>query len=240
VKDRIEMAEIAVEPGGAVSGKGTLWAKVDNESKNTITFKKAFFFALWIEAAMIAAFFSVDFEKRWDDIRDAKIMQAVAVDVPKPPEEKKPEPPPPKIKKEEPKENAQEAAPIPVEAPLATSGSSTGVSIPQAVGDVEQGKGEMTEAPPRTAASITNKKECYSSFAYPRELRRAGTEGEVLALVTVGPDGRATNVIIKQSKPLHVFDRTVISTIINVCRFAPDPVGYQSLVTITFKLAGEE
>jgi len=242
------MAQVAVERGGAVAGKGTLWAKVDNEGKNTITFKKAFFFALWVEAAMILGFMSIDFQKRWDDIRDSKIMKAITPEAPPPEKKEEPPPPPPpkEIKKpeEKPKENVQEAAPILIDAPMQSSGSSNSVSIPQAVGEVQQGKGTMTEPPPptapRTAASITNRKDCYSSFTYPREARRAGTEGDVLALVTVGPDGKATNVVIQEANPRRVFDRVVQNTILTVCRFASDPQGYQALVPVSFKLSGEE
>jgi protein TonB len=246
------MAQVVVERGGAVAGKGTLWAKVDNESQNTITLKKAFFFALWVEAAMILGFFSIDFSKRWDDIRDSKVMKAVAPDIPKPPEEKKeeppPPPPPPKKPEDKPKENIQEAAPILVDAPVATtSGSSTSVSVPQAVGEVQQGKGTMTEAPPptapgpRTVASITNKRECFQAFLgrYPREARRNGTEGEVTALATIAPDGTATSVIITEANPQGVFDRVVISVLTNVCKFAPDPSGYKAVIPIAFKLSGE-
>ena len=238
------MAEVIVERGGAVAGKGTLWAKMDNEGKNTISLKKAIFFALWVEAAMILGFVSIDFEKRWDDVKNSKIMKAIAPEAP--PEEKKDEPPPPpkEIKKPEdkPKENVQEAAPIQVDAPAATSGSSSSVSVPQAVGDVSQGKGAMTDAPPpavRSAASITNRKDCYSSFTYPREARRAGQQGEVMALVTVGPDGKPTNVVIQEANPRRVFDRVVQTTILSVCRFAPDPLGYLALVPVSFKLSGE-
>jgi protein TonB len=245
------MAQVAVERGGAVAGKGTLWAKVDNESQNTITLKKAFFFALWVEAAMILGFFSIDFSKRWDDIRDSKIMKAITPDVPKPPEEKKeeppPPPPPPKKPQDKPKENVQEAAPILVDAPMASSGSATAVSVPQAVGEVSQGKGTMTEAPPpvpagpRTVASITNKRECFQAFLgrYPREARRAGIEGELVAIATIAPDGTATNVIITEANPRGTFDRTVISVLTNVCKFAPDPKGYQAMIPIAFKLSGE-
>ena len=229
------MAQVAVQRGGAVAGKGTLWARVDTEAQNTITLKKAFFFALWVEAAMIIGFFSIDFSKRWDDIRDSKIMKAITPEVPKPPEEK-------------PKENIQEAAPILIDAPLATSsGSATAVSVPQAVGEVQQGKGTMTEPPPpapagpRTVASITNKRECFQAFLqrYPREARRSGTEGELVAIATIAPDGTATNVTITEANPRGVFDRAVISVLTTVCKFAPDPKGYQAMIPIAFKLSGE-
>jgi periplasmic protein TonB len=247
------MAQVALDRGGAVAGKGTLWAKVDNEGQNTITLKKAFFFALWVEAAMIVGFFSIDFSKRWDDIRDSKIMKAITPEIPKPPEEKKeeppPPPPPPKKPDEKPKENIQEAAPILVDAPLATSsGSATAVSVPQAVGDVQQGKGTMTEPPPptpqagpRTVASITNKKDCFQAFLgrYPKEARRAGIEGELVALATIAPDGTATNVVITEANPRGTFDRVVISVLTNVCKFAPDPKGYHAQIPIAFKLSGE-
>jgi protein TonB len=245
------MAQVAVQRGGAVAGKGTLWARVDNESQNTITLKKAFFFALWVEAAMIIGFFSIDFSKRWDDIRDSKIMKAITPEVPKPPEEKKeepPPPPPPKKPEEKPKENIQEAAPILIDAPVATStGSATAVSVPQAVGEVQQGKGTMTEPPPpapagpRTVASITNKRECFQAFLqrYPREARRSGTEGELVAIATIAPDGTATNVTITEANPRVVFDRAVIGELTTVCKFAPDPKGYQAMIPIAFKLSGE-
>ena len=244
------MAQVAVDRSGAHAGKGTLWAKVDNEGQNTITLKKAFFFALWVEAAMIIGFFSIDFSKRWDDIKESKIMKAITPEVLKPPEEKKeepPPPPPPKKIEEKPKENIKEAAPILVDAPMATSGSATAVSVPQAVGDVQQGKGTMTEAPPpapvgpRTVAAITNKRECFQAFLsrYPREARRGGVEGEVTALATIAPDGTATAVIITEANPRGTFDRVVISVLTNVCKFAPDPVGYKAVIPIAFKLSGE-
>jgi TonB family protein len=221
--------------------KGPLWAKPEREERKGFTLRKAFFAALVIEAAMIVAFFSIDFERRWDEVRESRVIKAITAEAPAP--EKKEIPPPPQkpVQKEQPK-NTQEAAPVPVEA---TAANAAGVSTPERVGDVQQGRGAMTDTPSpsavRSAASLTNQRECYQAFLgrYPREARRAGQEGDLVAIASIGPDGRVKDVVIRDARPRGVFERVVISVLTTACRFAPDPVGYRAEIPISFRLRGE-
>ena len=255
------MAYAGVENGGAINGKGTLWAKVDNEGKNTLSLKKAFFLALWVELAMIIGFTSIDFDKHWKEVKDSKVLRAVPVELPpevkeEPPEEVKPPPPPPKEQKpqEKPKEDVKEAAPIEVDAPPASVGSASSVSVPETVGEVSQGAGKMTEAPapppppppapagPRSIAAITNRNECMAALiaGYPREARRASQEGSLTALVTVEPSGQVAKVEITRANPRRVFEKALTAGLMSsACRFTPDPVGYQAIVPFEYRLSGE-
>lgn len=233
--------------------QGTLWAKVDNEAQNTISMKKAMFFAFWVQLAMIAGFMSIDFQKRWDDIRKTDIMKAVLEPPPPPPEEKKeeppPPPPPPKEKPKEQPKDIQEAAPIPIEAPVANTSSSTStVSVPVAVAPVQQGTGEMkNEPPPKPAAprglgDLSNRRACATAIlaGYPREARRAGQTGTVTLLLTVGADGSVLRADVKDSNPRRVFDRAAVSAIMSgECKFKSG--GDQSTfeVPIVYKLGDD-
>lgn len=256
------MAQAGMENAEAVNGRGTLWAKVDNEGKNTLSLKKAFFLAIWVEIAMIIGFTSIDFDKRWNEVKNSKILRAVPLEIPpevkeEPPEEVKPPPPPPPKEQKpqgQPKEDVKEAAPIEVDAPPASTGSASAVSVPETVGEVSQGSGAMTEIPapppppppapagPRSIAAITNRNECMAALiaGYPREARRANQEGSITALVTVDPSGQVTKVEITRANPRRVFDRALTSGLMSsACRFTPDPSGYQAIVPFEYKLSGE-
>ncbi len=96
---------------------------------------------------------------------------------------------------------------------------------------------------PRGFGSIVNRPACVAAFqaSFPREARRAGTEGTVTLQVTVGPDGRPTGVEVANSNPRRVFDRAAMGVITSGgCRFEPDTAGYIAMLAITYKLSGEE
>lgn len=223
----------------AVGSKGMLWAKTDTRGKPAFSLKKAFFWAVWIEIAMIVGFASIDFDKRWNEVKNSKILRAVPVELPpeleEPPEEIKKPPPPPAEQKpqEKPKQDVKEAAPIEVDTPPpAATRSANAVSVPEAVGEVSQGAGSKSEAPaapspaptaapapvapaapagPRSVAALANRQECMAALVagYPREARRANQEGTLTALVSVDPSGQVTHVEITHANPRRVFDRAL-------------------------------
>ena len=260
-------AQAGVEMVAAVSVKGTLWAKTDTRGKPPFSLKKAFFWAVWIEIAMIAGFASIDFDKHWEEVKNAKILRAVPVELPpelgEPPEEiKKPPPPPEQKPQEKPKQDTKEAAPIEVDTPPpAPTRSVNAVSVPEAVGEVSQGAGRKSEAPaapspaptvapaapaapagPRSIAAILNRQECMAALVagYPREARRANQEGSLVALVSVEPSGQVSQVDITQANPRRVFDRALSSGLKSpACRFTPAAAGYQAIVPFEYKLSGE-
>ncbi|MCA3034595.1 MAG: TonB family protein, partial [Rhodocyclaceae bacterium] len=96
---------------------------------------------------------------------------------------------------------------------------------------------------PRGFGSITNRRECAAAFqaSFPREARRAGTEGTVTLAIQVGPDGKAISVEVANANPRRVFDRAAMGVINSgACRFETDTAGYVAQLAITYKLSGEE
>ena len=181
------MAQLAIGP--SLPGKGTLWAKVDNEGRNTITLKKAFLLALAVEAAMMVAFFSIDFRKRWDDVRNAQVLKAVTPESPPAPQQtpKKDETPPVKKMEKEKPRDAQEAAPEKIEAAIEVPSA---VSAPQAVGAVQQGSGQMTDAPsPDVRKNVSPSHRVKPN--YPRTALRDGVTGRVVVWLRVRPTARS-------------------------------------------------
>lgn len=254
---------------GAVGSKGALWAKTDHHGKPAFSLKKAFFWAAWIEIAMIVSLASIDFDKRWNEVKNAKILRAVPVELPpeleEPPEEIKKPPPPPAEQKpqEKPKQNVKEAAPIEVYTPPpAATRSTNAVSVPEAVDEVSQGAESKSEAPgasspaptaapapaapatpgPRSVAALANRQECMTALVagYPREARRANQEGTLTALVSVDPSGQVTKVEITQANPRRIFDRALTRGLMSpACRFTPASSSYQAIVPFEYNLSGE-
>lgn len=226
------MAQLAIDP--SLPGKGTLWAKVDNEGRNTITLKKAFLLALGVELAMLVAFFSIDFHKRWDDVRTAQVLKAITPESPPTPQQtpKKDETPPvKKIEKEKPKQDTQEAAPEKVEAAIEVPSA---VSAPQAVGAVQQGAGQMTDTPsPDVRKNVSPSHRVKPN--YPRTALRDGISGKVVVWLRVAPDGSVTGIEIKESRPPRVFDAEVRRALMQ-WKFAPEAVGFIAEIEVEFNL----
>ena len=227
------MAQIALDR--AVPARSALWAKVDNEGRNTITLKKAFLVAIAVEIAMLAGFLSIDFNKRWDDVRNAQVLKAITPEAPPAPQQtpKKEETPQPvkKIEKEKPRD-AQEAAPEKVEQAIEVPSA---VSAPQAVGAVQQGSGEMTDAPsPDVRKNVSPTSRVKPN--YPRSALRDGISGKVVVWLRVAPDGSVTGIEIKESRPPRVFDSEVRRALM-LWRFAPEPVGFIAEIEVEFNLS---
>ncbi len=227
------MAHIALDR--AVPVKSALWAKVDNEGRNTITLKKAFIAALLVEVVMLAGFLSIDFNKRWDDVHTAQVLKAITPESPPAPQQtpKKEEQPQPvkKVEKEIPRD-AQEAAPEKVEQAVEVPSV---VSAPQAVGAVQQGSGQMTDAPSqdvRKNVSPTSR----VKPNYPRTALRDGISGRVVVWLRVAPDGSVTGIEIKESRPPRVFDAEVRRALMQ-WKFAPEPVGFIAEIEVEFNLS---
>ena len=162
-----------------------------------------------------------------------------------------PEPPPPPPPKKPPKPDTPPPPPdfVPVSEVAPTV--STSAPVIQAVSTPPPAQVYVPAPPapvarpvgPRGFGSITNRRDCAAAFqaSFPREARRAGTEGTVTLAVTVGADGRAISVEVANANPRRVFDRAAMSVINSgSCRFEPDSAGYIAQLAITYKLSGEE
>ena len=161
-----------------------------------------------------------------------------------------PEPPPPPPPKKPPK---PEVIPPPDFIPVAEVAPTISMTAPviQAVSRPPPPQIYVPAPPapparptgPRGFGSITNRQECAAAFqaSFPREARRAGTEGSVTLSITVGPDGKATSVEVANATPRRVFDRAAMNVINSgSCRFQTDTASYIAQLAITYKLSGEE
>ncbi len=162
-----------------------------------------------------------------------------------PPEPPEPPPPPPPKKPKPDTPPPPDFVPVSEVAPTMT----TSAPVIQAVSTPPPAQVYVPAPPaprptgPRGFGSITNRKDCAAAFqaSYPREARRAGTEGTVTLAITVGPDGKATGVEVANANPRRVFDRAAMGVITGgACRFEPDSAGYTAQLAITYKLSGEE
>jgi periplasmic protein TonB len=183
-----------------------------------------------------------------------KFMKAVApasiVEVVIPPEPPPP-PPPPEPVKQQPKQDIPPPpnyVPPPEVAPTTTTTAPVVESVPtpppvQAYVPAPPAPPVQRPTGPRGFGAITNRRECAAAFqaSFPREARRAGTEGTVTLAIQVGPDGKAISVEVANSNPRRVFDRAAMGVINSgACRFETDSAGYVAQLAITYKLSGEE
>lgn len=283
------VAEGAAYRAGHVSG--TLWAKPARDG-HTLSLKKAFFFALWLEAAILIGFATIDFGTHPPETEDRELIRIVPMEVPLEIEEKPPavhpeaprtisppvpEPPPepaPVVKKQNPatapakarqppeetKPPMQQAAPTVAEAPSAAAESGGPATPADAPTGVPHGADEVSDpaataapaassaappaalAGPRSSGALADRDACKAALlaGYPRDARRANQEGNLTALVTVDPDGRAAKIEITRANPRRVFDRALTRGLMSpACRFTPDPAGYRAIIPFEYRLDEE-
>lgn len=177
------------------------------------------------------------------------VVPASIVEVILPPEP--PPPPPPEPVKPQPKQDIPPPpnyVPPPEVAPTTTSTAPVVESVPtpppvQAYVPAPPAPPVQRPVGPRGFGAITNRRECAAAFqaSFPREARRAGSEGTVTLAIQVGPDGKAVSVEVANSNPRRVFDRAAVGVINSgACRFETDSAGYTAQLAITYKLSGEE
>jgi protein TonB len=126
-----------------------------------------------------------------------------------------------------------EAKPAPVVAPAAGMGTSvsigTGENAGQGTGTGGEGsgtgsggngtgKGGEAEGPAIRTRRIEGS---FTSRDYPREEFRAGIEGTTVARLTIGPDGRVSDCVVRASSGNETLDRTTCGIILDRFRFEP-------------------
>ncbi len=218
-----------------------LWATKEAKSAYTLSMPKAILLGLLIEAALIYGVMSVDFDaitkqkaEKIMKVEMAKAPEPKQVEEEKPPEpEPKPEPKP-EVRKEVPKKPQPESAPIAMDAP--GPGPGTGVSIPTKVAPTAPAVAAPVRTPPPQPAVRKGVVPLYKvEPEYPRLAKRDGVEGRVVAHITIEPDGHVSKVVIVKADPERVFDKAVISALLE-WRFPHGDVQYVAELPIAFKL----
>ncbi len=227
--------------------QGTLWATVDNELLNTMSMKKAVFFAFWILLAILIGLMSIEIQEA------IKVSPPIINRMPPLPPDTPPiQPPPPQPVRSQPnaektRPNNAETVPIAIDLipAMADPSSPNTASIPIDIAPPQQAQGAGTEivpvapAVPRSLGDLSNRNTCAAAIlaGYPREARRAGQTGLVLLLITVAADGAVLKANVKDANPRRIFDRAAVSAMMSgACQF--NASGQQSTfeVPIEYKL----
>ncbi|WP_189532273.1 TonB family protein [Paludibacterium paludis] len=221
---------------------GPLWPQGHKRERNTLSYGKAFAIALAIEVAATAAVFGVVGLQGEKKPEEPQTMQVVDIPPPPPPpkEEPKPEPKPePKviekvINKPVPQQKAiKETSPEPLETPKAMPDGvkSSGPTIPTEVGTkTTAGNGAQGTGPVIKGLVPIHKVQP----DYPRQALQDEINGEVVAILTVGPDGRVSHVEIKKSSN-RIFNNSAKSALMQY-RFQADGATHLAEIAIGFNI----
>jgi protein TonB len=218
------------------------WAQSQRDPKKHMT---GLIFVVGFHALLGWLIFSGVGQKFVKAVVPASIVEVVIPPEPPPP------PPPPEPVKPQPKQDIPPPpnyVPPPEVTPTATTTAPVVESVPtpppvQTYVPAPPAPPVQRPVGPRGFGAITNRRECAAAFqaSFPREARRAGTEGTVTLAIRVGPDGKAISVEVADANPRRVFDRAAMGVINSgACRFEPDSAGYLAQLAITYKLSGEE
>ncbi len=221
---------------------GPLWPQGHERERNTLSAPKAFAIALVIEIALAGGIAGILGLQNDTKPEEPQTMQVVDIPPPPPPpkEEPKPEPKPePKViekvvNKPVPQQKAiKETSPEPLETPKAMpdGAKSNGPTIPTEVGTkTTSGNGAQGTGPVVKGLVPIHKVQP----DYPRQALQDELNGEVIAILTVGPDGHVTNVDIKKSTN-RIFNSSAKAALMQY-RFKADGSAHLAEIAIGFNI----
>jgi protein TonB len=90
-------------------------------------------------------------------------------------------------------------------------------------------------APPKVAVRRITTAVAKVEPDYPREARRKGIEGSVVAHLSIDEKGNVTDVKVVEARPSHIFDREAIAALMQ-WKFQPDGEKYIAEIEINFVL----